>query len=114
MPVLNPNFQDREWDILYKAVADLNGILTNGMQPNAQDRVWDLLYKLTTNIGLVASGGSSGGVVVTAPANINDFSMFPGGVAPSSGVYFAPRDNGSIWEYSAGQTTWKIIYNDEP
>lgn len=114
MPVLNPNFQDREWDILYKAVNDTNNIVANGLAPNAQDRVWDLLYKLANNIGLISGGTPPpvGSVVysVPTPANQNDFSGLPGGVIPTGDeVYIADRDANTKWIISKSDTKWKTI-----
>jgi hypothetical protein len=57
-----------------------------------------------------ALGGSSGGVSVIdvdAPTSLSDFSMFPGGVIPASGIYQALDDN---WLYTldpANDTTWQ-------
>ena len=41
--------------------------------------------------------------VTPAPTRFTDYSMFPGGTAPVSGVYFAD-DNVNLWVFRAGQT----------
>jgi hypothetical protein len=116
MPVLTPNFQDREWDLLYKAVADLEPYVTNFVSPNYQDRTWDLLYKLSANISNInAASGGTPAVVVEAPSGINDFSVLPGGVAPTGDeVFFAPRDAGTLWTIAGGDTQWTIIDKNNP
>ena len=45
-------------------------------------------------------------LVVVAPSNGADFSMFPGAVAPSSGTYLAIGSDGKVWLLIAGNATW--------
>lgn len=111
-----PKWGDSAYDLLFKTVQGLEPFVSSFQAPKWGDSFWDLLYKLNSNLGNFSGGGGGGNSVqyTTAPTTINDFSMFPGGVAPSTGVYLAPRDAGSIWEFSAGQPNWKIIYTDNP
>lgn len=52
-------------------------------------------------------------LVVNPPANDTDFSMLPNQQAPTGNVvFFAPKNNSSIWQISGGQTKWKIIETD--
>lgn len=44
-------------------------------------------------------------ILVSAPANQNDMSVLPGGVAPSSGIYLAPQAN-VLWVIWGGQSVW--------
>lgn len=116
MPAFTPDFQDRDWDLVYKANAALEPFVdvSTYLQPNAQDRKWDLWYKLANNIGNITGGGSGTAQVVSPPSNITDFSMLPGGVAPSSGVYFAPRDEWTLWTIAAGDSQWTIVDKNNP
>jgi hypothetical protein len=70
------------------------------------------------NAALYAGQGGGGGgsypQTVTAPANITDFSMFSGGVAPTSGVYFAPRDQSTLWTIEGGDSQWTVIDKNSP
>jgi len=50
-----------------------------------------------------------GGVVVvipTPPTDANDFTTFPGGVAPSFG-YFEALSTTKLWRFKAGWTSWR-------
>lgn len=71
------------------------------------------------NAAIVAGQGGGGDTsgsaqVVTTPANVTDFSMLPGGVAPTSGVYFAPRDLSTLWTIAAGDTQWTVVDKNNP
>lgn len=46
-------------------------------------------------------------LLVLAPANGGDFSMFPGGTAPASGSYCAYGSDGTVWFYVGGWAAWK-------
>lgn len=109
-----PNWGDHEYDLLYKAVAALEPYVSNFQAPKWGDHRWDLLYKLTNNIGSISGGGSGSAQVVTAPANTTDFSMLPGGVAPTSGVYWAPRDNSTLWTIQGGSDQWRVVDQNNP
>lgn len=63
------------------------------------------------NIYNAITGGGSGGIPIVVdpyPVTLTDFSMFPGGVIPTSGTYFAFDAD---WVYSldipSGDTTWQ-------
>lgn len=112
-----PNYQDREWDLAYKANIALEPFVSSFMSPNYQDRTWDLLYKLTVNIANISTGSGDAPVVLPTPSGINDFSGLPGGVAPSAGgnlVYFAVRDASTYWTIGSGDTQWTVIDKNNP
>lgn len=115
MPFLIPQKGDGLQVLAFKLANNSALLATNPMIPNRDNHLHDLMLIAAYNMANIG-GGSSGTAaqVVTAPSSDSDFSMFPGGVAPSSGVYFAPRDNATIWSFAAGQTTWKIIATDVP
>jgi hypothetical protein len=110
------NYQDREWDILYKANANLAPFVTsNYMAPNYQDRAWDLLAKLTNNIGNISDGVTGPIPSIPTPSGDTDFSGLPGGVAPPAGgdlIYFAVRDEFTYWTIGSGDTEWRVINKD--
>lgn len=57
---------------------------------------------------VLLDSGSGGGAFteVIAPANFTDFSMFPNGTPPTTGVYiaFTPTQE---WVYVGGDTQWR-------
>lgn len=108
-----PKWGDHEYDLLFKSNESLAGLVSNYMQPNVGDHKYDLLFKLASNIAGLPGSGTTPQVVAT-PSGINDFSGLPGGVAPTSGVYFAPRDIGTLWTIEAGDTQWTVIEKNNP
>jgi hypothetical protein len=53
------------------------------------------------------TGGGSFPTIVTAPTTFTDYSMFPGGVFPASGIYQAYSSN-YLWTLDASvDTTWQ-------
>ena len=52
-------------------------------------------------------------VVVAAPANELDATMFAGGVFPAVGVYLAGVP-GALWIYSGGQPNWQVAPAAQP
>lgn len=57
-------------------------------------------------IGNGAFSGGGGNNYVAAPSTFTDFSMFAGGIAPSSGLWFASTP-GQLWHYAGGDTQWR-------
>jgi len=110
-----PNQGDHAYDLLFKTVANLEPFVSNFQAPKWGDHFWDLLYKLNANLGNF-NGGSSGdsAQVVATPSGISDFSGLPGGVAPTSGVYFAPRDASTVWTIASGDAQWTVIDKNNP
>lgn len=112
-----PQWGDNEYDLLFKAVENLEPFVDGSIYMRAQwgDLRYDLLFKLASNISNISGGGSgTSAQVVTAPTNTTDFSMLPGGVAPTSGVYWAPRDNSTLWTISGGNNQWRVVDQNNP
>lgn len=99
----------------------LSGIKTEVLGRNAEIYAWPMVMlgvtaggkavpvQVTSDGSLVVGGGSSLPNVVAAPANVNDLSMFPGGVVPASGVYFS-FDSNNIYTLDAdnNETQWQF------
>lgn len=68
------------------------------------------------NAALYAGQAAAGSYpqTVVAPSGIHDFSTLPGGIAPTSGVYFAPRDQATLWTIEAGDVQWTVIDKNSP
>lgn len=59
---------------------------------------------------VIGNGSFSMGVTpLTAPATFTDASMFPGGVFPAAGLYFAGTP-AQLWSYQGGDSQWR--YSD--
>lgn len=65
-----------------------------------------------TIINIYNCGGGS--QWIAAPEDKFDFSGLPGGMAPTEGVYFAPRDAGTLWVIAANDDQWRTINKDNP
>lgn len=116
MALIEPKWGDSQYDLLFKCVNNSAGLVSNGQTANWGDSQYDLIFKLANNLDAAAGGGSGGGGIpqtTVAPANITDFSMF-GGVAPTTGVYFAPRDQITLWTIEGGDTQWTVIDKNSP
>jgi len=64
--------------------------------------------RINSDGALIVGGTGASPYMAIAPTNPSDFSMFPGGVLPGSGVYFALDQN---WIYTIdldnGETAWQ-------
>lgn len=116
MTVLIPKKGDGLQVLAFKLANNSTYYTTTPMIPKSGMHLHDLMliaaYNLATGGG--GGGGGSSANVVTAPSGINDFSTLPGGVAPTSGVYFAPRDQITLWTIEGGDTQWTVIDKNSP
>lgn len=105
---------------IYSWYGNPNGVDVQSLNPPLGTLLIDiqsgLLYRKTTDFFdntnayvVLSDSGSSVLVVATAPATFTDFSVFPGGIAPSSGVYEAYTTT-KRWSYVGGDTQWR--YSD--
>jgi len=114
---VTPQWGDHLYDLVFKANQIIQPLVPSNlyMQPQLGMHLYDLVQLLDKNIANIdTSGGGSSPQIVTAPSGINDFSTLPGGVAPTSGVYFAPRDQITLWTIEGGDTQWTVIDKNSP
>lgn len=99
-----PDAGDYPQVLLFKIATSLQSF--SGMTAFFNDPPQVLLYKIA--LGVAAISGSSSGGSATAPAggNLNDASMFPNGVFPATGSYFA-LDANFEYTYLGGESSWK-------
>ena len=68
-------------------------------------RIWNNVIQSGGPVPVPAISFSSAQYVTTVPASNTDFSMFPGGVAPTTGFYLAPSLT-KLWVFSGGWSAW--------
>ena len=113
MAILIPNKGDGLQVLAFKLANNSIYYSTSPMIPKSGMHLHDLMLIAAYNLAGGGGGGSSA-QIVTTPSGINDFSTLPGGVAPTSGVYFAPRDQVTLWTIEAGDTQWTVIDKNSP
>lgn len=97
----NQTTQDEQNYLLYVAVGGTAVSLACFVAAPTSEQTW-LIYQ---QLGGAVAGGTM--ITVVAPANLTDFSMFPGGIAPAAGKYIAFDDNW-IYTFDASiDTTWQ-------
>lgn len=115
-----PQWGDNEYDLLFKAVENLEPFVdgSNYMRAQWGDLRYDLLFKLASNISNISGGGGTtpGPIpTIATPANATDFSGLPGGVAPPAGedkIYWAIKDAASYWTIGSGDTQWTEVWKN--